>query len=90
MLVFRCVFWQEKSKPLNNLRSESSGGKMVIDLWDGHKVGSSTGWCFEIFFIFTPKIGEDSHFDEHMFQIGSNHQHSSIIYKNYHHNSPIS
>ncbi len=26
------------------------------------------------FFIFTPKIGEDSHFDEHIFQRGWNHQ----------------
>ena len=29
----------------------------------------------QIFFIFTPKIGEDSHFDEHIFQMGwFNHQ----------------
>ena len=26
------------------------------------------GGGFKYFFIFTPKIGEDSHFDEHMFQ----------------------
>ena len=24
-----------------------------------------TGWWFPIFFIFTPKIGEDSHFDSY-------------------------
>ena len=34
-----------------------------------------SGWWFQIFFIFTPKIGEDSHFDEHIFQRGwFNHQ----------------
>ena len=35
----------------------------------------SSGWWFQLFFIFTPKIGEDSHFDEHIFQRGwFNHQ----------------
>jgi len=34
-----------------------------------------TGWWFQIFYMFTPKIGEDSHFDEHIFQRGwFNHQ----------------
>ena len=34
-----------------------------------------TGWWFQIFLIFTPKLGEDSHFDEHIFQRGwFNHQ----------------
>ena len=34
-----------------------------------------TGWWFQIFFIFTPKIGEDSQFDEHVFHRGwFNHQ----------------
>ena len=34
-----------------------------------------TRWWFQIFFIFTPKFGEDSHFDEHIFQMGwFNHQ----------------
>ena len=27
-------------------------------------------WFSNIFGIFTPKIGEDSHFDEHIFQMG--------------------
>ena len=27
-------------------------------------------WCFQIFFIFTPKIGEDFQFDDHIFQMG--------------------
>ena len=32
-------------------------------------------WWFEIFFLmFTPKIGEDAYFDEHIFQRGWNHQ----------------
>ena len=26
-------------------------------------------WCFQIFVIFTPKIGEMIHFDEHIFQM---------------------
>ena len=26
------------------------------------------GGGFNFFFIFTPNLGEDSHFDEHMFQ----------------------
>ena len=29
-----------------------------------------TRWWFQIFCIFTPKFGEDSHFDEHIFQTG--------------------
>ena len=29
---------------------------------------------FLIFFIFTPNIGEDSHFDDHIFQRAWNHQ----------------
>ena len=28
-----------------------------------------TGWWFQTCFIFTPKIGEDSHFDEHIWFI---------------------
>ena len=33
------------------------------------------GGGFTYFFIFTPKIGEDSHFDEHIIQMGwFNHQ----------------
>ena len=31
---------------------------------------SSIGWWFKIFFIFTPNLGQDSHFDEHIFQMG--------------------
>ena len=32
-------------------------------------------WWFDIFFIFTPKIGEMIQFDEHIFQMGwFNHQ----------------
>ena len=32
-------------------------------------------WWFQLFFIFTPNLGEDSHFDEHIFQMGwFNHQ----------------
>ena len=41
-------------------------GQGVLD----HK----SGWWFQIFFIFTPKIGEDFQFDEHIFQVGWNHQ----------------
>ena len=29
---------------------------------------------FQTFFIFAPKIGQDSHFDDHIFQMGGNHQ----------------
>ena len=35
-------------------------------------LGSSgvSGWWFQRFFIFTPKTGEDSQFDDHIFQRG--------------------
>ena len=34
-----------------------------------------TRWWFQIFFIFTPNLGEMIHFDEHIFQTGwFNHQ----------------
>ena len=33
-----------------------------------------------VFSIFTPKIGEDSHFDEHIFQMGwFNHQLDEMV-----------
>ena len=36
---------------------------------------SLLGQWFQTFFIFTPILGEDSHFDEHIFQLGwFNHQ----------------
>ena len=39
------------------------------------------GGGFKYFFIFTPKIGEDSHIDEHIFQMGwFNHQPVIYIY----------
>ena len=42
----------------------------TLSIWD-----IISGWWFQILFIFTPKIGEDSHFDEHIFQMGwFNHQ----------------
>ncbi len=31
-------------------------------------------WQLKYFFMFTPKIGEDFQFDEHIFQMGWNHQ----------------
>ena len=34
----------------------------------------SPGWWFQIFCIFTPKIGEDSHFDSYFFKWGWTHQ----------------
>ena len=38
-------------------------------------VGWFSRWWFQTFFIFTPNPGEDSHFDEHIFQMGwFNHQ----------------
>ena len=33
---------------------------------------------FKCCFIFTPKLGEDSHFDEHMFQMGWFNHHQEI------------
>ena len=35
-------------------------GFLNYDIW----------WWFHTFLIFTPKIGEDSHFEEHTFQLG--------------------
>ena len=43
----------------------------VLETTDMHK----SGWWFQLFFIFTPKIGEMIQFDEHFFQMGwFNHQ----------------
>ena len=39
----------------------------------------NTRWWFQIFFIFTPKIGEMIQFDEHIFHRGWNHQLGKII-----------
>ena len=49
------------ASPPSRDRSEGDGGIQ----WE---IGEAK-W-FQIFFIFTPKIGEDSHFDEHIFQMG--------------------
>ena len=38
-------------------------------------------WWFQIFFIFTPNLGKDSHFDEHIFQMGwFNHQLDGVVF----------
>ena len=43
---------------------------------------NTTGWWFQIFFIFTPTWGRWTHFDEHIFQRGwFNHQLDKIIWK---------
>ena len=40
-------------------------------------------WWFQTFFIFTPNLGEDFQFDEHIFQMGgstSNQRHVQFLY----------
>ena len=46
------------------------------NVWgDGiNSVSNKTRWWFQIFFIFTPKTGEMIQFDEHICQMGGNHQ----------------
>ena len=38
-----------------------------------------SGWWFQIFFVFTPILGEVIQFDEHIFQMGWNHQHVIVF-----------
>ena len=38
------------------------------------KTSITTGWWFQPFFIFTPKIGEDEPILTNVFQMGWNHQ----------------
>ncbi len=40
------------------------------DVLEGTVSPKSSRWWFQICFIFTPILGEDSHFDEHIFQLG--------------------
>ncbi len=41
-------------------------------------------WWFETFFIFTPNFGEGFQFDEHIFQMGWNHQPVNLcLYQNH-------
>ena len=47
----------------------------------------STRWWFQIFFIFTSTWGRWTHFDEHIFQMGWNHQ--LVVGKLYHPMNPI-
>ena len=42
--------------------------------WEDYPNKSISGWWFQIFFIFTPIWGRWTHFDEHIFQRGWNHQ----------------
>ena len=44
-------------------------------------MGAVSSWWFPIFFMFTPKIGEDEpNFDEHIFQRGwFNHQQENSL-----------
>ncbi len=60
---------------VNAVRSAVPPNVAAWEWWRGSIMGEIyTGWWFQIFFIFTPKIGEGSHFDEHIFQRGWNHQ----------------
>jgi len=53
----RCNFLlQQKAKRLTECLLQ--GSHVFVEL-----PPTMTGWWFQIFFIFTPKIGEDSHFD---------------------------
>ena len=46
----------------------------MLTLWN-RPLNPEPGWWFQIYFIFHPDLGEDSHFDEHIFKgVGFNHQ----------------
>ena len=67
-------------KESNDFRREVPVPKMGRKLKEDHWKNSggfptATGWWFQIFFMFTPKIAEIIYFDEHIFQMGwFNHQ----------------
>ena len=47
------------------------GPNLLVDQTNlNTKINGKLGGGFKYFFIFTPKIGEGSHFDEHIFQRG--------------------
>ena len=45
-------------------------GIIIGILWDIINYPVILGWWFQIFFMFTSKIGEVIQFDEHIFQMG--------------------
>ena len=57
-----------------NSSSESFMSKLQGKLRGIFEIPSTTGWWFQIFFMFTPNFGEDSHFDEHIFGMGGSTQ----------------
>ena len=58
--------------------SQQSGKIQKLNSPTGHAIGlilvPKSGWWFQILFIFTPIWGRWTHFDEHIFQLGWNHQ----------------
>ena len=79
-----------------SLKSRISSAPMCRSWWpacDTTQKGSVCPWCeltmvtfrcwFQMFFIFTPKIGERIQFDEHIFQMGWNHQLVTLFWQNF-------
>ncbi len=66
---FRLIFcWKRANDPIQ--RSE----KYISNLKSWCVTVPFSRWWFQIFFIFTSIWGRRSHFDDHIFQMGWNHQ----------------
>ena len=61
------IYWKADVEivEFRNLKSKRQG-----ESYKSFTTTSSSRWWFQIFFIFTPKIGEMIQFDEHIFQMG--------------------
>ena len=89
-ITYRCVFFQflcvtSSYLNQNNKTHIINTFKIIIEHYrtENHNINYQhiifTGWWFQICSMFTPKIGEEFQFDEHIFQMGwFNHQ--QVIY----------
>ena len=57
------ILVSEKSHTFSHLLIWDPWDKNELQVWRFEEMILKSRWWFQIFVIFTPKIGEDSHFD---------------------------
>ena len=76
--TYTCFFPTLQDESRNNKRFGSLPGYPPIKTTPNRNKGLNLV-ATQIFFIFTPKFGEDFQFDEHIFQMGWNHQPDRVL-----------
>jgi len=68
LLRFSAESWKAKLGPVNALGVDTH--RTDEKVMKREKKRRKARWWFQTFSIFTPKLGEDSHFDDHIVQRG--------------------